>query len=71
MPRAKKAVVKEKPRVVEVEYNLNTLEGACDYYGVEYRAGATRLIDLAKHLGVYYQDGYTIEQILEQASKKK
>ena len=66
-PKEPKAL---KP-MVKVEYNLNTLGGVCDYYGIEYREGVTRYIDVAKQLNVYYVDGMGLEELVAQAGKKK
>ena len=45
---------------------IDTLRKACEVFGMEYREGVTRLLDLAKVVGANYNDGYTLEQILEQ-----
>ena len=67
----KKTVKKPDVKKVEVKTDLTTIKGVCLAYKLEYREGVTRFVDVAKQLGVHYDDGYTLEQILEQVPKKK
>jgi hypothetical protein len=43
-----------------------SLKEACAKYKLNYREGVTRFVDLAKALGVNYEDGYSLEDIINQ-----
>lgn len=73
MPRGIKKVVEPviKSVVEEVKKDKPTnLREAFEAIGVEYRPECHRLVDLAKEMGVEYQDHFTLEEVLCQTPKK-
>jgi inhibitor of KinA sporulation pathway (predicted exonuclease) len=65
-PEVIKEVIKEVKEEVKEIKRPTTLKEGFEAIGVEFRPECHRLIDLAKEMGVEYQDHFTLEDVLNQ-----